>query len=556
MDARQNQYMSRSRLSHQLLLCELIQQLDETACVDVIRSIHDGLGLENLRELLLKIVLNLTNTITTDSFITIENTIKTIISTSKGSEDVDKHKIDTNNNKSKNKTNFKNITNNNTTLLKLPIDLICKSSLFLNQQDIFNFEQCCHLFYQIVNHSSYINQSNAFKTFDITPNRLAQMLETRYSIYKYCKATTLILKDFNPDDDDTDSYTQQVEKTWKNVQSMTKNDEWLQILFKSIKCLKVETNGTVLLPKLPLCLMFDPITSNLNRIALELSYAGVIQEDLQYYMWQKNIKHFEKEYTKLKNIFEFEGKKVRVLQCLENRSLHSSFASHLCGIESKHLVLSDVNMDMSYWKVNTSSNLRVLTFVYNCLDPGDGSGFDKDYDHLKIDTLRFINFDLFSETYILQDEKAIESLNLHQSVTKLTLHVEFRYIQSQPEQRKRWEQIICNLLLKKNYFHLQNVNILLKFVSYKHVTNTSLIDWIFGILKSNHKVLKHQFKQLNIGIIRKDDPYVAQQCYMLQWNPKVDDKWLDAYQATCDCNALEDNEKNTQKYSELKNQWS
>ena len=53
-------------------------------------------------------------------------------------------------------------------LFALPTDLIISTSFFLNEKDIFHFEQCCRLFYQIVNNLSYLDQSNNFKTFLLT----------------------------------------------------------------------------------------------------------------------------------------------------------------------------------------------------------------------------------------------------------------------------------------------------------------------------------------------------------------------------------------------------
>ena len=58
-------------------------------------------------------------------------------------------------------------------LLRLPMDIIKNNvSFFLNEKDIFEFEQCCRLFYQMINISSYLKQSHNFKTFTITNYQL------------------------------------------------------------------------------------------------------------------------------------------------------------------------------------------------------------------------------------------------------------------------------------------------------------------------------------------------------------------------------------------------
>ena len=72
-------------------------------------------------------------------------------------------------------------------LLRLPIDLITKTSFFLNENDIFQFQQCCRLFYKMINNTSYLHKSNNFKTFQITDKRLDQMAQSKYNFFKYSK---------------------------------------------------------------------------------------------------------------------------------------------------------------------------------------------------------------------------------------------------------------------------------------------------------------------------------------------------------------------------------
>ena len=87
-----------------------------------------------------------------------------------------------------------NCKNNNDILFplfRLPIDLISKTSLFLNKQDILKFEQCCRSFYKMINKTSYLTQSNTFKHFIITQKRLNQMRNCKYSFFKYSKAHRL-----------------------------------------------------------------------------------------------------------------------------------------------------------------------------------------------------------------------------------------------------------------------------------------------------------------------------------------------------------------------------
>ena len=77
-------------------------------------------------------------------------------------------------------------------IVKLPVDIIQNVSLYINEKDIFIFERCCRLFYQIINNSSYLRQCNDFKEFRLTDKRLDEMItnESKYS-YSYCKYSQL-----------------------------------------------------------------------------------------------------------------------------------------------------------------------------------------------------------------------------------------------------------------------------------------------------------------------------------------------------------------------------
>ena len=77
-------------------------------------------------------------------------------------------------------------------LLRLPIDLIAQTSLYLNEKDIFQFE-CCRLFYQMINNTSYLNTSKNFKTFTIEDKTLDQMSQRKNCFFKYSKTKHLRL---------------------------------------------------------------------------------------------------------------------------------------------------------------------------------------------------------------------------------------------------------------------------------------------------------------------------------------------------------------------------
>ena len=84
---------------------------------------------------------------------------------------------------------------------------------------------------------------------------------------------------------------------------------------------------------------------------------------------------------------------------------------------------------------------------------------------------------------------------------------------------KQWTKAIGHILEKKYYHNLENVNILL--VTYIG-EESEFIDDFFKVLKQNQKLLKHQFRQFNIGIHMENKMY-----FTIKWNKKIDDKFLD-----------------------------
>ena len=81
-------------------------------------------------------------------------------------------------------------------LQRVPIDLIATASLYLNEKDIFNFEQCCRLFYNVINNTSYLSKCNNLKTFSISDKRLTQTTcsKSKCCFFKYSNATELCFR--------------------------------------------------------------------------------------------------------------------------------------------------------------------------------------------------------------------------------------------------------------------------------------------------------------------------------------------------------------------------
>ena len=286
---------------------------------------------------------------------------------------------------------------------------------------------------------------------------------------------------------------------------------------------------------------------------------------------KKNVKDFEEKYLNLKETFKNQGKKIKVLKELRQRSTGTKF--HLCEwfyIQAKHVEFHHMQLivDASKWDDNFNQSLRIMTFGRRCkfdfvdLDHDDkrssscanpnkhSISISKDC-NLQIETLRFIDFDDINtdRSDLLENQMLIESLNLHNSVKNLTLCIELTIVD---DHKKRWERYVSNLLTKKYYFNLENVNILL------YTSKIKAIDRIFDILKKYQNILKHQFKQLNIGIQRqKEIDLSCKRVDIIKWNSNIDDKFLDNYRVKCyqyDQSKLQC-KTNADQYQQLIQQW-
>lgn len=159
----------------------------------------------------------------------------------------------------------------------------------------------------------------------------------------------------------------------------------------------------------------------------------------------------------------------------------------------------------------------------------------------------------------------IQSLNLHNSVKNITLHICFRERDTNDNNFswyfEFWKIYVTNLLNKKDYFNLTNLNILIDCTTLIFDWNgRSTADWIFGILKNNVKVLQYQFVELNIGLrISKEffrsDVIECQSCYVFEWDSTVNEKFLDECKQFIRNQSAPDRKLNVKKFRKLINQW-
>ena len=299
-------------------------------------------------------------------------------------------------------------------------------------------------------------------------------------------------------------------------------------MFRSIKLLNIDQNCAVLLAELPIDALFDPIESSLEKLKL-MRYRE------RSASFETNVNKF---LTNLKITFQNQRKNIKQLKCVEQTSVFSPFTNQLFYVGCKRAIffaLGTSLLDTSLCKYNSS--LRMITFRSRCSFESIGSNSNSGYSNTddsnsngKIETLRLINFDQCSDADVLENQRLIELLNLQNSVKNLTLDIQLdAELDDDDEDEEdgdyqRWDKIISDLLMKKYYFHLTNVNILFQFATNNDLILFRLFTWVFGILKKHQNILRYQFKQLNIGIRSAKEIGIYTRCHILQWNSKIDEQ--------------------------------
>ena len=520
--------MSKSRLHYHLLLRELAYTLDKDECVDVLESLREELQYSSFGELLTQILIDCTKSLSIDSLDKIYNVIKSKL-------DGNTHNLK----KLKNTPTINDNTNIKTPqiifpLFSLPIDLISEISLYLNENDIFQFEQCCSLFYKMVNKLSYLNKSNNFKTFIITHKRFQKIISPQYSFYKYSKAKTLqfdLPRYHSVRGDDFDNFANELRFKWEQAQYIAKeNDNWLQNVFKSIEKLILDYDSTfVLTSLLPIDILFDPLMSHLNVLEFDHDWDPSYDNEMI-----RSMNRFETEYLELQKKLKLKSQQIKRLRLLK----HNSNCDYLTiygprYIESQQIFIGQIELDCrSPIAMNLRGNccpgVELLTFSNDAIFKHiDKIEYNDSRKYHKIKTLCLSKFSCFSQSDICTNYQLIESLNLQNSLKNLMINI---IIWDGDIHAKddidRWKMAINYILQKKYFYNLENVNLLFE-------TNNSdglSLNMLFTILTENTKELKYQFKQFNVGIRILNNTYPIETYHVWKWNKDINDKYLDEKQ--------------------------
>ena len=523
--------MCESHLSQKISLCRCIETLNDDGCLKAIRLLQHFQKYKHLNQFLIKVVLQATDKMDTESLQRMTTEMKEISCNCKYVQM--KQSLD---NKSKKREKSVSIHDDKTVivfpLFRLPVDIISNTSLFLNEKDIFSFEQCCRLFYQIINKLSYLKQTNNFKTFIIDDKRFNHMMKPKHSFYKYSQTRTLkITKNALGDVVyyQLPKFVNQTHIKWKQAKYMAKyNGDWLMNVFRSVESLTLPGDATMmLLDKLPLKILFDP-QSRLRRFSINHQW----NDKGDFPHLQRAIDEFEKQYFQLKEKYQQQGQTIKKLKWLEYSFNDTDYK--VTGpryIEAEHLILHKVRHDFA--APHLFSAIHVLT----CNSFDELSMLDTlDKIDCNIDTLRLINFHAHNKADICVNDKLIRALNLHDSLINLTIEINVGSWWTSTHHITKWLKGIETILCKQYYHNLQNVNILFKMLQWVDIDN------VFEMLKKHVSILKYQFKQLNIGL-----KYLYK-CCTFEWNPQIDETYLNKQKQK-----MHGNER---KFKQWLNQWT
>ena len=237
-----------SRLCHRIHLYESLTKVNDDGFVEARRLLSNYLDITTIQSNNIKTIFLETATLSHEKLATLK-------------EEMDKISSDpqyTHSNKQliQSDSSF-------SSMLELPNDLIVKTAIFLNEKDIFEFEQCCRLIYKLINNTSHLNQSKNFKKLKITNHKLDQIRRLKCSFFKYCKAKDLEIGMTTTQSRDARQEVIQTMVTtlhgsWDLAQKSWINDGWFKIIFQSINTLTFAADGMFFLDKMPIELLFDP----------------------------------------------------------------------------------------------------------------------------------------------------------------------------------------------------------------------------------------------------------------------------------------------------------
>ena len=517
--------MTTSLLSQKISLCQLIENVENEECLDVIQAIGNECGWDMIKKWLIKCIVSTNDLLDYESLENIVNETKESISNKSKRKNI---KCGSGSNKCHDDEHEEALLLFR--LLKLPIDIIEYASLYLNETDIFRFERCNRLFYQMINKLSYLSKCNNFKYLWLGEETLDECR------FKYSQADKLSICCPPAEKDKFSTFF---------LDSI--NHDWLTHICQSIKHLDIGVSASYPSRHLPMNILFDEKESNLQ----EITFQDVDGDD--------GIAPFNHSYMDCEYEFEWQRKKMRLLKRVNIKNTDgyagwSKFFLHsLNYIDTIHLHVSNCTckIDPDYDSCGFSSSMKKLTFNWVCWSINNNNDHDNNGDSdsesdddeensintpaddgTGIETLE-ISTHIGDWSSMLSSHYKLlfcNTLNLSNTLKTLTFYFE-------PRNRTSIENVnpfafLESVLDKKYFYKLEDVNILACIDM-----NESTMNDFFGILTKRIDVLKYQFKQLIIGLCCSCESWENndEQLYYFtfKWNNKIDEKFLQQIQDNC-----------------------
>ena len=543
--------MLKSELCERIELCKSIDKLNRDGCLEVIRLMSNIFDNNILNRLLIGTIVNSNGMLCDNQLQAFGKEFYQLLSSNPKFIQQCSSNTHSNCNHQPKKVKKKEKTEKQLfPLLRLPIDIITNISFYFKENDIFVFEQCCRLFYTMINNTSYLKQSNNFKTFKVNNDRLEQMIQSRCSFFKYSKARQLQFRgytDVHLDDTQSqiDEFFNNLQNQWDNIQSIDRNGDLFNSIFTSIKSLEFNQDGMPFVAKMPVRLLFDH-ESQLETIKFDHYW-----NDDKVKQCHSSIEKFEEKYVLFKNEIEQCGKKIKKLRQVlhHNRcSYHHVQIRGLKQLSTYHLRFTEICTKINPFDVINATILtcdNLVRFECNLTEKKQDNNCSCGI-LPKIKTLRLLEFLPSALGWdICNNTNVIQSFNLHYTCNNLLIEIS-RFFQRIVN---GWHQVkvaVECILKKQDYYNLQNFNLLIEF-------EENNIEWFFDLLKQNKQILKYQFKQFNIGL--KD---VNHNVYkVIKWNDSIDDKYLDKLRHECKESIIPQHPNNKRKqHRALLNEWS
>ena len=271
----------------------------------------------------------------------------------------------------------------------------------------------------------------------------------------------------------------------------------------SILDLSSSTDIGSLLFAMPIDILFNPDPNESHLKTIEMTH----RVRCEYATTLNNfMNNFEQKYLQYKNKLKQQGLAIRSLQCvkhIQSTPIGASAASIVNPryINSRHVWMKQMKVDLRNDKfltnecnpgMNMISIESWINFVYDSnININIGNACTRG---LNIKTMRLLSYETFYSCDICKNKVVIELLNLQNSLQNLTIE----FVQRNMGAHDHPEIALINVLQKKHYYNLENVNIMFDNRNY-----TPDIDWLFKLLKENQKTLQNQFKQLNFAICKR-----------------------------------------------------